>query len=217
MAAAIAMSGCGAKSTTPTTEAQKETTQAETTVVERVDGTAESVDESVEQAASSIRIWGSVSHDEDGKLVIDNQSGVSSEGEIVLNTSEETVILDAVTGDPMSAEDLKDGETIYAYISEAMTMSLPPQTSATVIFANIPQDFKAPDYITVKNVMTDASSSKVMLNAQDGTSYEIGEDCEITPYLTRNIVTVDDLTEGRTCVVWSDSDNVASKILVFAQ
>ncbi|MGL6217415.1 MAG: hypothetical protein ACRC36_05225, partial [Lacrimispora sphenoides] len=34
------------------------------------------------------------------------------------------------------------------------------------------------------------------------------------PYLTRNIVTVHDLTKGRNCLVWS-TDNAISKIMVF--
>mgnify|MGYP000887539359 CR=1 FL=1 len=155
---------------------------------------------------------------EDGRLSIDNQSGVSNSGEIILNVSdEETYILDAVSGLPIKLEDIKDGDTIYAYIGPAMTMSLPPMTNADVIFANIPADAKVPDYVEVKSMITDASTSKSVLTALDGTEYTLADDCNIFPYLTRNIVTLDDLTQGRKCVVWADDENSASKIMVFAE
>ena len=98
-----------------------------------------------------------------------------------------------------------------------MTMSLPPMTNADVIFANIPADAKVPDYIEVQSLVTDAATSKSVLTAADGTEYTVESDCNIFPYLTRNIVTLDDLTQGRKCVVWSDEDNAAMQIMVFAE
>ena len=155
---------------------------------------------------------------EDGRLSIDNQSDASSAGEIILNVSQEsTYVLDAVSGMPMALEDIRDGDTVYAYIGPAMTMSLPPMTNAAVIFANIPADFKVPDYVEVKSVVTDAQTSHTVLTGADGTEYTLSEDCEIFPYLTRNIVTLDDLTQGRKAAVWSDEDNTATRIMVFAE
>ena len=115
------------------------------------------------------------------------------------------------------AQKIKDGDTIYAYIGPAMTMSLPPMTNATMIFTNVPADFKVPDYVTVKSVVTDAASSQSVLTAMDGTEYTLADDCGIVPYLTRNIVTLDDLTQGRKAVVWSDGENTATRIMVFAE
>lgn len=187
-------------------------------MVESVTGAIESMEESGTEAPQAIRIFGPVTRTEDGRLSIDNQSGVSNSGEIILNVSdEETYILDAVSGLPIKLEDIKDGDTIYAYIGPAMTMSLPPMTNADVIFANIPADAKVPDYVEVKSMITDASTSKSVLTALDGTEYTLADDCNIFPYLTRNIVTLDDLTQGRKCVVWADDENSASKIMVFAE
>ena len=98
-----------------------------------------------------------------------------------------------------------------------MTMSLPPITNAEVIFVNIPADFKVPDYVQVDSMITDGESSQSVLTGADGTQYTLSEDCNIFPYLTRNIVTLDDLTKGRKCIVWSDEHNTAEKIMVFAE
>lgn len=224
-AVVLGVGGCASNASAGTTaatqeskEAKKEETTVADTVVESVTGAIESMEESEPEAPQAIRIFGPVTRTEDGRLSIDNQSGVSNSGEIILNVSdEETYILDAVSGLPIKLEDIKDGDTIYAYIGPAMTMSLPPMTNADVIFANIPADAKVPDYVEVKSMITDASTSKSVLTALDGTEYTLADDCNIFPYLTRNIVTLDDLTQGRKCVVWADDENSASKIMVFAE
>lgn len=220
----LGTAGCAAKTNaaevteTARQESVEETTMADATVVESVTGPIESMEESQPEAPQAIRIWGPVTKGEEGKLSIDNQSGVSSSGEIILNVSDEhTYILDAVTGFPVALEDIKDGDTIYTYIGPAMTMSLPPMTNAEVIFTNLPADSKAPDFVEIKSMITDAATSKSILTATDGTEYTFSEDCNIFPYLTRNIVTLDDLTSGRKCVVWADDQNVANKVMVFAQ
>lgn len=223
-AVVLGAGGCASNANAGTTtatqeskEAIKEETTVADTVVESVTGAIESMEESEPEAPQAIRIFGPVTRTEDGRLSIDNQSGVSSSGEIILNVADETYILDAVSGLPIKLEDIKDGDTIYAYIGPAMTMSLPPMTNATVIFANIPADAKVPDYVEVKSMITDASTSKSVLTAIDGTEYTLADDCNIFPYLTRNIVTLDDLTQGRKCVVWADDENSAVKIMVFAE
>lgn len=222
-AAVVGVGGCAATAKADSTELQSETAvettkEESTTVVEPVSGAIESAEGSQPEKMEAVRIYGPVTHMEDGRLSIDNRSGVSAEGEIILNISQEsTLILDAVSGTPLTLEDIQDGETIYAYIGPAMTMSLPPMTNAAIIFANIPEDFKVPDYVEADSVITDAGSSQTVLTASDGTEYILAEDCDIFPYLTRNIVTLDDLTQGKKVVVWSGDDNTATKIMVFAE
>lgn len=210
----------GASSSPATSQetTQEETTAADTTVVESVTGAIESMEESQPESLQSLCVYGPVTKTEDGNLSIDNQSGTGYSGEINLNISPEaTYILDAVTGLPAKAEDIKDGETIYAYVGPAMTMSIPPMTNAEVIFTNIQADTKAPVYVEIKSMVTDGSTSKPILTATDGTEYALTPDCSIFPYLTKNIVTLDDLTQGRKCVIWSDDSNNTSKIMLFAQ
>ena len=220
-AAVLGLGGCSNKVDAATTlplvnesrpvvvESEEPTSSAEeTTVVETVSGTIESAEEQPEQAEDSVCLFGPATQMEDGRLSIDSQADQGYQGEVILNVSQEsTYVLDAVSGLPIELSDIKDRDTIYAYIGPAMTMSLPPMTNATMIFANVPADFKVPDYVTVKSVLT----------AMDGTEYTLADDCGIVPYLTRNIVTLDDLTQGRKAVVWSDGENTATRIMVFAE
>ena len=167
-------------------------------------------------ALNDYRIHGPVTKSEHGQLIIDNQESTGYTGEIILNISSETTkILDAVTGSPVTVGDIRDGETIYAYISPVMTMSIPPMTNASLILCNIPADFRVLAYqqSDVLTVNEDGVSGSV--KTTDDTTYTIPADCEIFPYLTRNIVRIQDLTEGRTFLVWADDQNRASRIMVF--
>jgi len=70
----------------------------------------------------------------------------SANPEVVVHVSEETYCVDAATGAPLDMEKVKDGDTLYVWAGPAMTMSLPPQTTAAVIVGNVPADGKIPQY-----------------------------------------------------------------------
>lgn len=166
---------------------------------------------------ASIRIWGPVLEVLEDGIVIDNQSGNSSPGEMVLHISQdESLVLDAVNGLPVSLSEIQVGEVVYANIGMAMTLSLPPQTSAKVVICQIPADFKAPEYIQVQSMQWNEDTSWT-LTATNGTEYHVPADCPVNPYLTRNIVTLQDVIESRTLLIWSDAQNAAQNLLLFAE
>ncbi len=143
-AAVLGISGCASQTNSTSATSSSETTSEQTqesTVVEAVTGTIESMEESQPELPGSIRVYGPATKLEDGRISLDNQSDMSSSGEMILNLSDQTYILDAVTGLPVAFDEIKDGDTIYAYIGPAMTMSLPPMTNAQLILTNIPADF----------------------------------------------------------------------------
>lgn len=165
--------------------------------------------------ADTIRIYGPVTKTESDSLLMDNQSGLSYPGDIVLNLSDKTRILDAVTGYPVSLSDIENGETVYAYIGPAMTMSLPPMTNPSVIFCNIPEGFRVPEFLQTDILSVGADGISGSVTATNGTTYTIPADCQIIPYLTRNMVNIQDLANGRTFMLWADAENNASKIVIF--
>lgn len=163
------------------------------------------------------RIQGTVTQ-VSGQRIDLNQTGPEAQNqEIILNISDEqTRILDAVSGNPVPLSDIKTGDTIYAYIGPAMTLSLPPMTNATLILTNIPADFKVPEYLTVQSLALDADQTGGVMTATNGQQYTITSDTQIFPYLTRNIVTIQDLTPGTTLLLWSQpGSNTATKIMIF--
>lgn len=108
-----------------------------------------------------------------------------------------------------------------------MTMSLPPQTTAQVIIVNVPEDASAPMYVIAKEVSRDGDA--VIITDQDGVKWRADADSQVSPYLTRNIVTLEDIEAGTRMIISQDSetstsgtekaadaDAYAAKIMLFA-
>ena len=106
-------------------------------------------------------------------------------------------------------------------------MSMPPQTAAQVIIVNVPEDASAPMYVIAQKV--ENTDGGIIITDQDGVKWRADGDTEVMPYLTRNIVTLDDIKEGTRLVLTQDSavttsgtekagdaDAYAAQILVFA-
>lgn len=162
------------------------------------------------------KIYGPVTKEGENRLHMVRQDQDGAGQDIILNVSpDNTRILDAVTGFPVAADQIRDNETVYAYIGPAVTMSLPPIGSAHMVLCNIPADYKVPEYVTVSSVSINSDGSTGTLKA-DGADYRITSDSQVLPYLTRNIVTIQDLTQGRKCLVWTEAgSNQVTKLVLF--
>jgi hypothetical protein len=163
---------------------------------------------------SSIRIYGTVTQVSENRLRMIRKDGASADQEIILNLSSETKILNSVSGDPAAVDQIQEGEFIYADISPVMTLSLPPMSNAFTVLCKVPADYQVPEYITVASMSINSDGRTGILTSDTGKQYRITEQSNLFPYLTRNIVTVHDLSKGRNCLVWS-KDNTISKIMVF--
>ena len=167
-----------------------------------------------ETTLSAYKTWGNIAALDEDTLLYNNLSPQCTPGEIIIHVSEDTKILDAVNGFPVSMDSITPGEIAYAYVGPIMTMSLPPQTTSPMVLTDIPADYKVPDYITVKSL--EDQGENYLLTSVDGLEFTVPKDCIIIPYLTRNMVYLENLTEGRTCLVWSDAASVANRIVLFA-
>lgn len=178
----------------------------------------ESQQEQQEQtvAPEFIGIWGPILQVTEDRIYMDNISENSVKGEIVINISDDSSrVLEAVNGFPVTLSDLKEGDFIYAYLGPAMTMSLPPITNGKMIICKAPADFKVPEYIRVTAAEKQEDGS-IKITGNNGNTYLAPADCTVLPYLTRQMVYLDDVTEDRTCLIWSDENNQATKIVLFA-
>ncbi len=166
--------------------------------------------------SASIRVWGPILRIEDGNLVIDNRADVSFRGEMVITVDpEHTRILDGENGYPVEVSELNEGEAVFAYIGPAATMSEPPIVNASLILCKIPGDLRLPDYLQV-TAMEEQPDGSYLLSGNNGIQYLVPMDCEILPFLTRNVVTLQDVQVGSSCLIWSDENRTAQKIVLFA-
>ena len=208
---AVMMTGCGQKDAAEQTE---NTEQVENTE-DQAAGSEEAAipDEDMEMdpefgvdsEETSAAVFGVIIDVGENEIIVDNQSGVSSEGEIILMIDpDHTYLLDASTGLPVDVKDVQAGDSFEAYLGDAMTMSLPPQNTPDIVFVNVPEDIAMPT--ETNGIWT--------LKATDGTVYEVTEDAQVVPYLTKNIVKMQDVQKGTACAIWYDDQNQVQKVMI---
>lgn len=169
----------------------------------------------VEADLSPTKVWGTVSFQGEGFL-LKNDDENDNLNEVVVHLGDAPVV-DAETGLPLDKEDIQEGDTLYAWIGPAVTLSLPPQGTAIVVVGNVPADTAVPEYyeIAAKPVMP-AGGSEMEVQTVGGETFTVPADVEIGPWLTRQVVTLDDLVPGTQVLVWKDAEGKAEKIIVFA-
>lgn len=168
-------------------------------------------------------VWGKAVRQQNGSFLITSGDQDSINNQVVVHVPENTPCVDAVTGLPMDMTKFKDGDTLYTWVGPAMTMSLPPQTSAVVVVGNIPADYRVPEFYEITGVDQTVSiaiypapaRTEVNLPVAGGETLKLPVSAQYTPWLTRQLVTVDDLVPGSQILVWRDKDSQVEKVLLF--
>ena len=163
---------------------------------------------------TAVRIYGEIEEVSEEDIIVDNQSDMSSQGEMILMIDpDHTYLLDASTGLPVDVKDVQAGDSFEAYLGDAMTMSLPPQNTPDIVFVNVPEDIAMPAYAVAAEDPTETNGIWT-LKTTDGTVYEVTEDAQVVPYLTKNIVKMQDVQKGTACAIWYDDQNQVQKVMI---
>ena len=141
-------------------------------------------------AEASARIFGTIEDISRNEITVDNQSDVSSQGELILTIDpENTVLVDAQT-------------------------ALPPQCTPDVVFVNLPEDGETPYYAVIAEEPVVGDNSYRTVTATDGETYVIPDNALVKPFRTRNIVRVEDIHTGTRCLIWLDEQGEASRVVI---
>ncbi len=166
---------------------------------------------------TAVRIYGEIEEISEEDIIVDNQSDMSSQGEMILTIDpENTILVDGESGLPLELSDVEKGGFV-AYLGPAMTLSLPPQCTPEVVFTNVSEKEAAPYYAVIarKPVAKDGCLKVV---AEDGESYVIPDTAEIKPFRTRNIVRAEDIKKGSRCLIWqNEQEEVVRVVLLDAE
>ena len=168
------------------------------------------------------RVWGAAVELGDMSLTLENSNESDPYQKVVVNVEEDTLILDAVTGEAKTFDDLRTGETVYAWVGPDMTKSLPPISTGRVILCGLPADYAAPTYAEVESVTETESGADVCLN-NDVVLHLTGE----TEYLAapgweKETVSAADIVPGTRLLSWYSIATMSlpaqaspSKVMVF--
>lgn len=148
--------------------------------------------------ASYLSAYGEISEVGEDYVLVKTMDGQ----EVQFNTSELTYFIDANTALPL---DLKNRETDLVMVthSNAMTMSIPPQSYAFAIIGNIKSEMGNPIFTIVEEVKQ-AEDGIVVVTEGGSKEITIPSNAQVSPYLTRNIVTLADVKKGSNLLLWYD-------------
>lgn len=107
-----------------------------------------------------------------------------------------------VDGDglPIAASDLRNQTVVVAH-EDAMTLSLPPQSTALAVMI---YEHVMPNYAIVEGITHNEDGSAVVTTNHGDLLVTISANAQVTPFRTRNIVKVNDLQVGDTLVLYYD-------------
>lgn len=149
-----------------------------------------------EQAMQFAKAFGTVQEVNEQDMYILVQT---EQDEIQFNIDENTWLMDGQNGIPMALAELEGKEVVVSH-SMAMTMSLPAQSYA---YAVITKGDVMPNFAVIEAVAE--TEDGVRLTTENGSMWvTVAENAQVSPFRTRNIVSVQDLQPGAQVVLYYD-------------
>ncbi len=170
--------------------------------------------EEPEKLPPFVQVWGKVSPWEGEGIYLKNDDKDSHLNEVVIHPGDAPVV-DGATGLPLDLEKVKEGDTLYVWTGPAMALSLPPQMSALVIVGNVPAGAAAPEFCEIaQRAVSPAPGDKgnPAFALTGGETLEVTDKTVYTPWLTRQMVRMEDLNPGDRALVWKDKNGAAEKV-----
>ena len=170
--------------------------------------------EEPEKLPPFVQVWGKVSPREGEGIYLKNDDKDSHLNEVVIHPGDAPVV-DGATGLPLDLEKVKEGDTLYVWTGPAMALSLPPQMSALVIVGNVPAGAAAPEFCEIaQRAVSPAPGDKgnPTFALTGGETLEVTDKTVYTPWLTRQMVRMEDLNPGDRALVWKDKNGAAEKV-----
>jgi len=166
--------------------------------------------------------YGTVAFLEDDRIML---MGTDANGEkyakLILNLSDSTLILNAVSGEPVALESIREGELLYAYVSPVMALSMPAQASAELLLVDIPADFVMPVYAEINNIFSGDNGTLTLITDQ-GVNLIVNAETALSPFLSRQFLTAEMLRPGQKILAWCGPTNmsypaqtIANKLIAF--
>lgn len=160
------------------------------------------IDESVSFADSSFDVvtsYGKITELGDEYVVVSTNDGTS----VQFNYDESTYVIDSEALTPLSLTD-RTSDDVIVYHSSIMTRSIPAQSYAYSIIGNVKSDMGNPIFTIVESV--EKTDDGLSITTNNGSLIvTLPNTAKVTPYLTKNIVTLDDITVNSKILLWYDT------------
>jgi hypothetical protein len=134
----------------------------------------------------------------DGNITVQNAQGST----VVLNITPETIIVDAATGMSVGL-DMRMDNNVTVFYGPISTRSMPPISNAVGIALNVTEPGAGLSfyYGVVEQVASRTAESVTLLGGNGRLAVTINRSSQIMPYLTRNLVSIDNIDVGTALLV----------------
>lgn len=169
------------------------------------DAAQENPTETPQQLPERFLAYGTVVqvNEADGKVVSYLVKNME-EAETIYHVDENTLYLDSGEALPTTNGEIKEGTRLYVYHGPAMALSLPPQTYAEAVVLNTPEDASCAHLHTAEKI-TKTETGVSILTDQGSLVLHLSADTQVSPWLTKNIVTAADIQEGDRFFAWYEA------------
>lgn len=144
--------------------------------------------------------------------------------ELILNFSDQTCLMDTQTGYPVGEEELKKGDKVFVYYDNMMMQSEPPQSVAQAVLTNLDEQHSPAHLLTVESLVRSEDGTVRVLASDGNVALTLSPDVAISPFQTRNIVTLEDIHIGTRLFAWYDritysrpGQAIADRVVVLSQ
>lgn len=158
-------------------------------------------------AETTVSVVGTITEiDREEHLVTIGQQGSSEPQDAVAAlVTDDTLIVDCVTGRSAAEADLRTGQLVSAALSQRMTRSIPPQSPAFALIVNIPESgLGAASYVRVLDVMQAENGSTIVLNQNADLYVTIPAELPIERLGSSEPASPDDIHVGSQLIAWYD-------------
>lgn len=154
-----------------------------------------------QRSAAPIPVHGAVVEKGEDRIYLENSNESDPYNKIYATISPETLILDAVSGARKTFADVREGETVYAYVGPAMTRSLPPMASAELVLCNIPADYAVPTYCQIQS-LTEGDDGRLSALTDRDVILHLNGDTELLSLDPEGTATLSQLKPGTKVLAW---------------
>ncbi len=125
-----------------------------------------------------------------------------NEMDILLNISEETLVIDSMTGLSRSLEDLKVNDSIFVHYVKIAVYSMPPQAHAIAIVTQEEENKNHAEFFIVKEIISREDGEVRAINKEGNLIATFFQENPLMSYKTEQVMTLDDIEVGTKLFIW---------------
>ncbi len=127
--------------------------------------------------------------------------------------TQDSLGLDYETNLPLNLSNLEVGDDVFVYHGQSITANDDVFNAQFILTGS--KEATAPKYVTVEHLVRNSDGTITITTDESANLYEISSHVSVSPFLTKNIVTLSDIHMGTNLLMWIDEEtNQAERLVI---